>query len=64
MSSRGLPSTFAAACRGADREQRKKPRDPHIERLRQLLESAVTLSVCGPRSAGHPDARRTGPSRH
>ena len=43
MSSRGLPSTFAAACRAADREQRKKPRDPHIERLRQLLEPAVTL---------------------
>jgi hypothetical protein len=43
MSSRGLPSTFAAACRAADREQRKKPRDAHLERLRRLLEPAVTL---------------------
>jgi hypothetical protein len=36
-------STFAAACRVADRELRKKPRDPHIERLRRLLEDSVTL---------------------
>ena len=39
----GLPATFAAACRAADREQRKQRRDPHTERLRQLLEPAVTL---------------------
>jgi hypothetical protein len=43
MSSRGLPATFAAACRAADREQRKKPRDAHIDRLRQLLAPNVTL---------------------
>jgi hypothetical protein len=35
--------TFAAACRAADREQRKKPRDAHIDRLRQLLAPNVTL---------------------
>jgi hypothetical protein len=43
MSSRGLPATFAAACRAADREQRKQPHDAHIERLRELMDDSVTL---------------------
>jgi hypothetical protein len=43
MSSRGLPATFAAACRRADREQRRKRVDPALERLHRLLEPGVTL---------------------
>jgi hypothetical protein len=39
----GLFSSFAATCRAADEKQRKKRRDPHIERLRQLLEANVSL---------------------
>jgi hypothetical protein len=53
MSSRGLPATFAATCRAADREQRKQPRDPHIERLRQLLADDVSLARAW-NEVGHP----------
>ena len=51
MSSRGLPATFAAACRAADREQRKKRRDPHIDRLRAAAGRLPSRSsACGRRS--------------
>jgi uncharacterized protein HemY len=39
----GLPLTFAALCRAADERQRRKPRDPHLERLRKLMSSTVSL---------------------
>jgi hypothetical protein len=29
--------TFARACREADKRQRRKPKDPHVERLRRLM---------------------------
>ena len=53
MSSRGLPATFAAACRVADREQRKRRRNPHSERLRELMDDSVTL-VRAWQEMGHP----------
>jgi hypothetical protein len=37
------PSTFAAACRVADRKQARKPHDPDIERVRPLLNDDVSL---------------------
>jgi hypothetical protein len=40
----GLPGTFAALCRAADAKQRKKPRNPDVERLRVLLPREVTIS--------------------
>ena len=39
----GLPSTFAALCRKADEKQRRKPPDPRIERLRELMNDDVSL---------------------
>jgi hypothetical protein len=53
MSSRGLPATFAAVCRAADREQRKQPRAPHIDRLRQLMADDVSLAGAW-QELGHP----------
>jgi hypothetical protein len=38
----GLSSTFAAACREADEKQRRKPPDPHVEKLRRLLDDDVS----------------------
>jgi hypothetical protein len=35
--------TFAKLCREADKEQRRKPKDPRIERLRKLLADDVSL---------------------
>ena len=35
--------TFCAACRKADAEQARKPKDANILRLRRLMESGVTL---------------------
>jgi hypothetical protein len=39
----GLSSTFAAACRTADEKQRRKPRNPRIERARALMGDDVSL---------------------
>jgi hypothetical protein len=36
-------SSFTAACRRADERARHKPRDPHLERLRGLLDDDVSL---------------------
>jgi hypothetical protein len=41
----GLPSTFADACRHADDRARKKPRNPHLERLRFLMDDAVSFEA-------------------
>jgi len=41
----GLSKSFAAACRAADREQRKKARDPHIEGQRGAARSTVQALV-------------------
>ena len=38
-----LPSSFASACRKADEKQRRKPRDPRIDKLRQLMDDDVSL---------------------
>ena len=37
-----LDETFAAACRKADREQRRKPVDPKIARARRLMADKVS----------------------
>jgi hypothetical protein len=39
----GLPSSFAKACRRADEKQRRKPPDPHLEKLRRLLDDDVSI---------------------
>jgi hypothetical protein len=39
----GLSSSFAALCRAADEKQRRKPPDPHLERLRTLMDDDVSL---------------------
>jgi hypothetical protein len=38
-----LPTSFAKACRKADEKQRRKPADPHLEKLRRLLEDDVSI---------------------
>lgn len=39
----GLSRSFAAACRAADRKQRRERVDPALERLRRLMPREVTL---------------------
>ena len=41
----GSSSTFADTCRKADAKQRAKPRVPHIERLRRLMDDSVSLDL-------------------
>jgi hypothetical protein len=36
-------STFAAACQAADEKQAARPSDPHIEKLRQLMDDKISL---------------------
>jgi hypothetical protein len=35
--------TFIAACRAADKAQRRKPKDPRLEELRRLLANDISL---------------------
>jgi hypothetical protein len=35
--------SFAKACREADRKQRRRPKDPRVERLRKLMADDISL---------------------
>jgi hypothetical protein len=48
-------STFAAACDAADEKQRRKAEDPHLEKLRRLLDDDVSID-----SAWHQISRPLG----
>jgi hypothetical protein len=48
-------STFAAACDAADEKQRRKAEDPHLEKLRRLLDDDVSIE-----SAWHQVSRPLG----
>jgi hypothetical protein len=39
----GLGMTFAAACRAADKAQRRKPKDLRLEKLRRLMADDISL---------------------
>jgi hypothetical protein len=39
----GLSPSFAALCREADKKQRRKPTDQHLELLRKLMADGVSL---------------------
>src|SRR5262245_13310395 len=50
--------SFAQACREADKEQRRKPKDPRIARLRKLMAHDVSLErASAETSAFHRDGR-------
>jgi hypothetical protein len=57
----GLSSSFAKACRAADEKQRRKPADPHMEKLRRLMDDDVSIErawqeLCDRQSGGAPQA--------
>jgi hypothetical protein len=39
----GLPRSFAKLCREADKKQRRKPVDPHLDLLRKLMADDVSF---------------------